>query len=252
MQDALCDLSYCMNHHACHFQQQMSCSMQQLADNLTPENSSTGENDYTEVLPSGKVSPLSVSKQKSRRKGRNCERCQQSPCQCGYCEGCDGFEAIDPNAPVDAGGYQNQYYDVNPLPAIQPGVPQHEPHQVPPAPEGPTPIFKTPPSAAPVNPPPAPVAPPATSATSPVTPPTARASWPAAPRNPAPRNSTSARTTATVSAKSVKPKPTVTPIEVTLPADEDLKLKPINFATHAPLNKSDGWEPATDENMTGK
>lgn len=253
--DALCDLSYCMNHHACHLQEQMSCSMEQLAANLTPESSVQGENDYTEVSPSVKVAPLSASKQKSRRKGRVCERCQQSPCRCGYCEGCDGFEEIDPNAPVDAGGYPNQYYDVGAPPAINPGEPQNEPHQVPPAPAGPTPIFKTPPSAAPVNPPPAPVVPPAepaTPPTGPVTPTTTRATRPAAPSNATPSNASSARTTTTVSARSVKPKSTVTPIEVTLPADEDLKLKPINFTTHAPLNKNDGWESATDETSAAK
>lgn len=251
MEDAYCDFSDCMHHHACHFQHQMSCSMRQLMSNLTPTSSYQGENNYEEMPVSAKVPPISASKQKSsrRQKGKICQRCRQSPCRCGYCEGCDGFEEVGPNAPLSPGEFEDQHYDqYETLPPLTTAPYQDEvlPATPIPTPGAPTPIFKMPPSAAPSNPPAAPVTPPAAPASPPAEPaavpadsanaPTARASRPAAPTSTA-----SARTTTTVSAGVAESKHVVTPIDVTVPGDEDLKLKPINFTTHAPL-KPDGWE----------
>ena len=250
MEDAYCDFSDCMHHHACHFQHQMSCSMRQLMSNLTPTSSYQGENNYEEMPVSAKVPPLSGGKQKSarRQKGKTCQRCKQSPCRCGHCEGCDGFEEVGPNAPLSSGEYQDQYHEqYEMLPPETTAPYQEEVLPVTPTPTpGPTPIFKMPPSAAPTNPPEAPVNPPAAPASPPAEPasvpadsanaPTARASRPAAPTSTA-----SARTTTTVSARVAESRHVVTPIDVTVPGDEDLKLKPINFTTHAPL-KPDGWE----------
>lgn len=256
-EDAYYDFSDCMHHHACHMQHSLSCSMKQLAANLTPENNYAGENNYKQMPASAKIPPQSAPKQK---KHRTCQRCKQSPCRCGYCEGCDGFEEVDPNAPANTEVYQEQYpgqYDTLPPENSLPY--QQQPVTPVPTP-GPTPIFQNPPSAAPASPPPAPattpVTPPATPAEPPPVPPaaepvapppvpetsqTARVTRKTAPKS-APTNTTSARTTTRVSAQRTEPQNTVTPIEVSIPADEDLKLKPINFTTHEPLGK-DGWEP---------
>lgn len=264
-EDAYWDLSDCVHHHGCHMQQSLSSSMKQLAANLTPEDNYAGENNYKQMPASAKVPPQSAPKEK---KHRTCQRCKQSPCRCGHCEGCDGFEEADPNAPANTEVYQEQYPDQYYTPPPENAVP-YQPQPVTPVPTpGPTPIFQNPPSAAPANPPPAPVTPPVNPpATPPATPPAAPAEPPpvppaaepvAPPAEPvtsetarttrrtapksAPANSTSARTTTRVSARTTEPKATVTPIDVSIPEDEDLKLKPINFTTHAPLGK-DGWEP---------
>ena len=237
LEDAYCSLSDCMHHHACHLQHQMSCSMQQLADNLTPTSSYQGQNDYSEMPASAKVPPLTTDGDRScRRKEEICNRCKQSACRCGDNV---GFEEIDGNAAVDSGQYQDRYDELPPVhPGTIQGEPPHEPYPVPPdSTPGPTPIFKTPPSAAPVNPPTVPANPSAES----VTPPTARSAPPKSPLN----NTKSVRSTTTVGARAVPSQQTVTPIAVSLPADEDLKLRPINFITHEPLTKNDGWMPAT-------
>ncbi|MDB5337778.1 MAG: hypothetical protein JWN70_3397 [Planctomycetaceae bacterium] len=259
-EDAYWDLSDCVHHHGCHLQQSLSCSMKQLAANLTPTNSYSGENNYKQMPASAKIPPQAAPKEK---KHRTCQRCKQAPCRCGYCEGCDGFEEVDPNAPANTEVYQDQYYTVPPG-ATDPY--QELPPPVSPVPTpGPTPIFKNPPPAAPENSTPAPVTPPVTppvappanppqaepvSPPAPPLPPTARLARPTAPKT-APANSTSARTTTTVSARTTEPKLTATPIDVSIPADEEFKLKPINFTTHAPLTK-DGWEPAAQNDLPVK
>jgi len=47
-------------------------------------------------------------------------------------------------------------------------------------------------------------------------------------------------------AQSVEPRRIGSQIPVTAAAEEEFKLKPINFSTHAPLTEKDGWEPVSE------
>jgi hypothetical protein len=133
MQDAYCDFSECMHEQSCQMQCKMSHSMRHLMAKLTPTSSYQGQNDYTEMPESAKVPPLTQSSRKMRRtKGRTCSRCKTSPCRCGHCEGCDGFETADSQGSYDTGEYQGEYaeqpYSEQGLPQLQH---QGEPQPVP-------------------------------------------------------------------------------------------------------------------------
>ena len=244
LEDAYYCVSDNVHYYSCHLQRKVSRSMQALMAKMTP-TSYEGENDYSEMPPSAKVPPMSPDNQKvsRRQRGKVCARCKQSPCRCGQGEVGDGFEEVDPNVPASTGECQGDCQSA-PAEYSDPNMYMQEPQAVPPDPtNGPTPVFQTPPAGAPAEPPVPPVAPPAVPATPPApteTPPTARLSRPAAPRNP-----TAARPVMRVSGQSVEPRRIGSPIPVTVPAEEEFKLKPINFSTHAPLGEKDGWEPAS-------
>lgn len=94
------------------------------------------------------------------KKIRQCKRCRQTPCRCGYCEGCDGFERAD----ATSSSASNQTDPNCAVPAAKTGGPTgFLPLPVPPD-EGPTPI-KPPTSSGPTpirpNPPDKPAPPPA-------------------------------------------------------------------------------------------
>ncbi len=240
LEDAYYNVSDCVHYHACHLQHNVSRSMRRLAANLTPSNNYYGgENDYTEMPPSAKVPPISADSQNfSRRKrGKLCSRCKQSPCRCGYGEEGDGFEEVGPNS-ADTGDCQGQCESA---PAGYPAQNLQEPQAAPPySNPGPTPIYQTPPTApaapgvAPTVPPEAPESPPAPADNQP----TANVTRPTAPRI-----ATASRPATRVSAQSMEPRRIVTPIESAVPAEEEYKLRPINFSTHAPLTQKDGWAP---------
>ncbi|MES2789865.1 MAG: hypothetical protein V4719_09595 [Planctomycetota bacterium] len=242
MEDMYCDFSDKMHRQSCHLQHKMSCTMRQLGSNLgNLGNGMTsncncqsqgqdygygqsysqnyghdhyghdhGQNDYAEMPVSAKVPPASTYRERAPRgQRRRCSRCRQSPCRCGHCEGCDGFESANSYAPANGGGYDagshpEQYES---LPPTMPAPTYQEPTPVPAVPNpGPTPIYKTP---QPVG----------------------------------PTTSTSIPATTNVAAVTPAPRSLVSPIDISIAEDESLKLKPISFTTHAPLTKSDGWQP---------
>lgn len=91
-------------------------------------------------------------------KAGRCKRCRQSPCRCGHCEGCSGFETVDTSsrsaepscAAPRVGDVAPNHYPAPPTYEPPPAPAHREPTPIPPAPaSGPTPVRPPPPSSAP-------------------------------------------------------------------------------------------------------
>lgn len=94
-------------------------------------------------------------------KAGRCKRCRQSPCRCGHCDGCSGFENVETSnrhvapscAAPQVGNMSPNDYPPPPTSDPPPAPAHQEPTAVPPAPSsGPTPVRPPPPSSAPPRP----------------------------------------------------------------------------------------------------